>query len=104
MVPSVEGLLPKQIEILRGMIKQMADCEADIPMEHWCRPCTDKYMRILELIYRWRKQGTYFAKGRWWCNYARLPKFSTDTRYRFTGPSDDDKNPNAPYYNPGGKK
>lgn len=102
-IPNVEGLLPKQIEILHTMMVQVLDCEDDIPMEYWCEPCFAKYIRLLELIHRWRKMGTRFVDGKWWCNHAPLTKYSTDTRYTFVCKDEDDLDAYTTFFNYGEK-
>lgn len=101
--PEIKDLLPKQVEILYNLMQQVAQCEDEMPMDHWCKPCMDKYLRALELIHRWRKMGTYFQNGKWFCNTIPLPKYSTDTRYTFVCKDEDDKDPYTNFFNFGDK-
>lgn len=101
--PDVKDLLPKQVEILHNLMKSVLNCEAEMPMEYWCKPCFSKYIRLLELIHRWRKMGTYFEDGHWYCNRVPIPKYSTDTRYTFHCKEEDDLDAYTTFFNYGDK-
>lgn len=78
--PSLDGLVPHQIDVIESLHEFIEKCEGQgMPFEHWCTECTEHYMRALELVARWRKEGSYWYKGQYWCNATPVPKFKRFT-------------------------